>query len=421
MPLDKILKCSFFVLIFSLGFMQPSFLVVSYEVPYTDPIFLFVFLIWFFALLFRKAKLRFSFFYLPLVFYFLAVACSTIFSIEPKISFFKLSGEMYLIGLAVLTFNLVDSVEMTKKTILVWLAGTFAACFVSVLTLTLFYIDRTNPLLTFTLSHFGTLPPGNYARIRGSFQNANMLCDYLNVSLMFVLAAFRLDWINKRTFAIFLVFFAVAVFFTLSPGLGGILLCAGLWMRLIFQENNFSSLARISLVGGIASASVFFIMLLFLPNANPLSPYYFNLPFFDRPVYPSERLLAWQGTLEAFWKEPVFGHGLGIDVINIRSIIASGNIHIVSDAHQLWLSVAGQSGILGLAAILTVTIVFLRKTLPWTLGKEPISVLRVCFGLAFLGAFIYQGLGGSYEDARHLWVLIGLIGSISELRTLVTD
>jgi len=28
--------------------------------------------------------------------------------------------------------------------------------------------------------------------------------------------------------------------------------------------------------------------------------------------------------------------------------------------------------------------------------------------LAFLVAFAYEGLGGSFEDARHLWVLFGL-------------
>lgn len=394
--------------------MQPSFLVESYVVPFTDLIFLIVSSIWIVALVLKKTRSRYSFLYLPLFFYFFALVFSAIFSADPKISFFKLPGEMYLIGLAILTFNLIDSPEMFKKTILVWLMGAFAACFVSFLTLGIFYIDRTNPLLIYTLSHFGTLPPGNYARIRGSFQNANMLCNYLNVSLMFFLAAFRLDWINKRTFAVFLVFFAIAVFFTFSPGLGGVLLCAGLWMWFIFRENDRPALARISLFGGIASAFVFFILLLFLPNANPLSPYYFHLPFAEQPVYPSERLLAWQGTLEAFWKEPVFGHGLGIDVINIRSIIASGNVHTVSDAHQLWLSVAGQSGILGLAAILILTAAVFRKTLPWTLSIETLPVLRVCFGLAFLGAFIYQGLGGSYEDARHLWVLIGLIASVSE-------
>jgi putative inorganic carbon (hco3(-)) transporter len=33
----------------------------------------------------------------------------------------------------------------------------------------------------------------------------------------------------------------------------------------------------------------------------------------------------------------------------------------------------------------------------------------VALGIAFLGAFAYQGLGGSFEDARHLWLLFGLL------------
>jgi hypothetical protein len=32
----------------------------------------------------------------------------------------------------------------------------------------------------------------------------------------------------------------------------------------------------------------------------------------------------------------------------------------------------------------------------------------VALGLAFLVAFAYEGLGGAFEDARHLWVLFGL-------------
>jgi hypothetical protein len=47
------------------------------------------------------------------------------------------------------------------------------------------------------------------------------------------------------------------------------------------------------------------------------------------------------------------------------------------------------------------------------------SVFRIGLGLAFISAFFYQGIGGSYEDARHLWVLIGFF-LISEAGNLTT-
>jgi hypothetical protein len=39
-------------------------------------------------------------------------------------------------------------------------------------------------------------------------------------------------------------------------------------------------------------------------------------------------------------------------------------------------------------------------------------------GLAFLNAFAYQGLTGSFEDASHLWVLLGLFLASLRLRSV---
>jgi hypothetical protein len=38
-------------------------------------------------------------------------------------------------------------------------------------------------------------------------------------------------------------------------------------------------------------------------------------------------------------------------------------------------------------------------------------------GLTWLNAFVYQGLTGSYEDARHLWLLLGLLIAAERLET----
>jgi O-antigen ligase len=166
------------------------------------------------------------------------------------------------------------------------------------------------------------------------------------------------------------------------------------------------------LLAGYAAAVLFFAALLFAPNENPLSPYRFN--FFGKIIYPSERLLVWQASLQTFAENPIFGRGIGLDVVGIFSILASGQKHFVSDSHQLWLSVAGQAGVFGLVAISFLSLFFFKKMFPFRFGNEPTNVLRVCFGTAFVGAFLYQGLSGSFEDARHLWVLIGLLGSFGE-------
>ena len=35
--------------------------------------------------------------------------------------------------------------------------------------------------------------------------------------------------------------------------------------------------------------------------------------------------------------------------------------------------------------------------------------IALALSLTFLNAFLYQGLTGSFEDTRHLWVLLGLL------------
>ncbi len=410
--ISRLLLTSFLVLVFSLGFMQPSIWIFDFRVPLTDFIFPVTFFIWLLSILFKKTDFRFGKFYIPLIFYFFALVFSSVFSDNQRTSFIKLFGEIYLIGLAVLSFNLVRSVKDAKKVVFIWLAATFIACLVSAVSFVIFYIDRANPLFLFAFSHYGTLPPGNYPRIHGTFQNANMFCNYLNVGLIFALAGFRLGWVNKAAFTVFIMVFSIAAFFTLSPGLGGIFLCLGLWFWFLFREKEDFLYSKLSLLFGCSAAFLFFTALLFAPNENLLSPYRFN--FFGKIIYPSERLLAWQASLQTFAENPIFGRGIGLDVVGIFSILASGQKHFVGDSHQLWLNVAGQAGIFGLLAICFLCFFFFRKMLPLRLGNEPNDVLRVCFGTAFVGTFLYQGLSGSFEDARHLWVLIGLLGSFSE-------
>lgn len=405
-------QIAFLILVFSLGFMQPSISIPGFRVPLTDFIFLVAFSIWLVSIFLKKTAFRFGRFYIPLIFYFLALVFSTIFSVNPKHSFIKLLGETYLIGLAVLSFNLVRTIADAKKTVLVWLCATSVACLVSVITFVIFYIDRGNPYFLFALSHQGTLPPGNYPRIQSTFLNPNMFCNYLNVGLMFVLAAYNLGWIKKPILTIFFTFFSIAAFFTLSPGLGGILLCLGLWFWLLFREKENFLYSKLSLWFGCSAAFLLFVALLFAPNENPLSPYRFN--FFGKVIYPSERLLAWQASIQTLAENPVFGRGIGLDVVSVFSILASGQEHFVGDSHQLWLNVAGQAGIFGLTAICYTSYFFYKKICPLELKNNPNNILRVCFGLAFIGAFLYQGLGGSFENARHLWILIGMLGSFGE-------
>jgi O-antigen ligase len=409
----RLLQATFLVLIFSLGFMHPFVYSFGLRTNFTDFIFLFVFALWLFSLILKKTNFRSSKFYLPLAIYLFAFVCSTVFSINPKFSFVKLFGEIYLIGLAVLSFNLIDSLEKLKKVFFVWFAATFVACLTSLLTFVLFYTERENGLLFYTLSHYGTLPPGNYPRIESTFLNPNMLCNYLSVSFLFLFASINLKWISRNLAFVLLILLSFASIFTISPNLGGIFLSIGLWLWLVFKEKKDFNLARLSFASGILAALLFFLSTLATPIHSETSTFFIKIPLIEKQIEPSSRVLAWKTSLQTVAQYPFFGKGTGTDAAHGVYLNPSGRLEILSDAHQMWLNVAGQTGIFGFFALCFLCLFFVRQANVFSFDSEK-STLQTSLGIAFLSAFLYQGLTGSYEDARHLWVLIGLLASVSE-------
>jgi hypothetical protein len=332
---------------------------------------------------------------------------STIFSVNPQTSFIKLLGEIYLLSLPILTFNLIQTENDIKRVLQVWLSATSIVVLVGILTFFLFYLDRDNWLLRHTLFYYGTLPPGNYPRIAATFWNGNMLCNYLSVSLIFLLIAQKLDWVKKSIFYSLLFGILFCSFLTISPGLGGITLVAGIWGWLYFKQSK-QLFGRVSLFSGIFLAMFFLPVMMIAPNIHPTSPFSVNIPFIEKKIEPSSRTMVWMDSWTTFTENPFLGRGLGQDVCYINYLDLSGNLQLLTEAHNVLLNVAGQQGILGLFAIIFIVYYVTRKTFPLNFDNNNANVLRVGFGTAFIGAFVYQGIGGSFEDARHLWVLIGL-------------
>lgn len=414
--LIRILNYSFLLLIFSLPFAQPVNLLVSGSfIQTTDVIFLFVAAFFLLALFFRKIRIKFTTFYLFLAFYLLALILSTIFSIDRKLSFFKLLGEIYLIGLVVLTFNLIDTMETMKRIVFVWISAMFIVGAIGLLTVVLFYAAPDSILLSYFLHHYGTLIPGNYPRIQLTFYYPAMLCHYLSIGLMLLLIAHKNQWIKRSLFMVLLSLTLIALLFTLTPGLGAVALSIGIWLWLIFKEKFKLRAAQISLLCGICLAIAFFLVTLISPVQTETSPYFVTVPIIEKRIDPSVRLLTWQSAWETFLSYPIFGKGVGADAASVFYRDASNRLQFLTDAHQLWLNVAAQEGLIGFLAILAITLYFLHRSFPLRLGESEESVLRVGLSIAFLSAFVYQGFIGSFEEARHLWVLFGLICSVENI------
>jgi O-antigen ligase len=409
------------LLIFSTAFMQPPLHVAGLITVPTDLIFLPLALAVGAALLLRQAPWPRGRLCLLLAAYFAAMALSTLVSgtLGPR-SVAKLASQAYLLSLPLVVAALIRDETDLRHALRSWLGGTAVIGLAVVGTLLLFYLDRDNWLLGRALYTFGTLPPGDYPRVRLTFLNANMLCNYLTVSLCILFVAHRLGWISKAAAALLLAGLLLAAALTLSPGLGGIFLAAGLWLWLDWRERR-RALGRVALAAGLGAAILFVPAMAVTPILHPTAPFLIHVPATDVVLAPAGRLMIWMDAARNFLADPLFGRGIGEDAVAVRYMSPSGQEQHLTDAHNTFLSLAVQCGIVGLAALLALFGFMARRTLPLRLPAAGMGVARLMLGLGLLNGFVYQGLGGSFEDARHLWILFGLFLAALRLERLGLD
>lgn len=397
--------------VFSLGFMQPYTRWFGPMVQPTDAVFPLLVVVFCLLLLLGAVRFKYDRFYLIFIFYFAALALSAIFSASPQQSFIKLAGEAYLIGLAVIFHQLVESRSTLRRLFLTWIAASTVVCIIGVITVVLFYVDRSSIWHEFFLHHYGSLPPGDYPRVQSTFVYPALLCNYLTVSFFILLASVRLGWIGRGTFFFIAALHTITAVFTITPGLGGLLLGGCIWFALEAKAKGNRTAPKLLIAGGVFAAAAFLAVSLFTLRHIETSPYHFEL--YGNRIDPTQRLLTWQGAAGTFLENPVFGRGLGLGVAKVEFLAPSGQRQMLTDAHNLWLNVAGQAGMFGLAGILFITFGLFRRSLPLGFLDDRDAILRTALGIAFVSAFIFQGVVGSFENARHLWILIGLILAVS--------
>lgn len=339
---------------------------------------------------------------LPVVFYFLALSFSVVFSDDLSASLKKLVGEIYLFCVFITTALVVTSLERLRQIAQLWLA---AACIVSIyglLAIAAFYFDPENAFLVKGLHHIGSLPSGNYPRIQSTFLYPAMLCSYLTVALGMAFILFRANPSSPYLILVVLLI-SLAAIFTLTPGLGGFILSLCV---LLYCMRIPNSLPRPSLI--LVYVGLFIAISSVLISAYP--PWDISSAIVNsdgtRTFYSlGPRALTWYDAFRTFLEYPFTGKGLGLGVASVYYQSASGRGAILTDAHNTWLNVAAQGGLLGLIAIICLTVNFLAKSIRLIRDKSFMSPL----GAVFIGAFLAQGFVGSFENARHLWVLLGLL------------
>ena len=205
-----------------------------------------------------------------------------------------------------------------------------------------------------------------------------MLCNYLIVGA-------ALAW--YRSSRLLLAGILSVAPFTVSPGLGGLALVLGLSAR------RFRGAA----VLGIIIALLGLAAILVSPTA-----------VLEGNLEPSGRLLTWGAALEDWAAHPLTGAGPIATTINVVYLAPSGATLRWTDAHNVWLSVASQTGVLGLAALLGLILYSVRK------APSRLPGLRDALRVALVGTWLIHGQSGSFEDSRYLWVLLGMLAATED-------
>lgn len=355
----------------------------------------------------RSEKFRWTIFHSLLAIFVVAMVLSTAFSSDAATSQVKLVGKVSLAAIAFFTFDFVRSVAELKFLATAWTAATAVIVVLCLAGVAFFYFGLRDPAINLVLHPiFGSLPAGNYPRIEGFFRYPAILCNYLSVSLWLALIGRSAQWLRSRTSALFYPALLLAAVFTLTPGLGGIFLSIGLFLQQKFKSSR-SYLGYLCGIAGILAATAILsasIVTLFVSSPNGI-----QTPILDGEATPSHRVSAWMSGLETFYKFPVFGTGIGLPSAAAIYTDANGNRQLLADAHNTFINVLAESGIVGLLAFMALAMWVAWCTIGLKPADPPGRTIRLCLGLALLDAFFYQSLTGSYEDQRHMWVLLGAI------------
>ena len=337
----------------------------------------------------------------------IAMTLAALVSEDPGRSFLKLGGVYYLAAIGWLAFNLAEDTTFLQLIIFAWLAGTALTVLGAFLGVAGYYAGFDTTSSNRFLFHFGSLPTGNYPRIDSFFDNANMMANYLNVSVVIALAAGAAGWISqKRSFAFVLLFIGASIF-TFSAGIGGIILSIAIFLALgPFRHHGTKRIAV--LLGGVFLGVLAFASTLISPVQRD-DHHKISIPILNVQFEPSVRVVVWANVLQRGAEFPFLGRGTGTDAANVQYTVVSGQTQILRDAHQAWLNIFGQAGLIGVVAFTLLCWRILRCCKFDPGHGTQAEWLRFGLSAAFVGAFLFQNLFGSFEDARHLWVLIGLL------------
>ena len=390
----------FLLLVGVLPIMQPSFGAIDgYALAWADGVFVVLAIVVAISIAVGRLRIVWTSWNTAVALFVVATVVSAFAATDRRHSLIKAAGTAYLAVLGALSAHYARQPDMRKPIVLAWLAGTvvtIAACAAGVL---LFFADApSNPFLY----GYGSLPAGPYPRVMGLFVNANMLCSYLGAVGVLALFAERAGLIRRSVAGPAFVALLLTALLTFSPSLGGLALACSLWFAATLPREH-QRRATVIRWGGTAAAVIFMLAIL-------LSPTMLNhaeARAWDA-VEPSSRVQTWIDAARVFRDYPWVGAGPGAEVAHVNYINASHGYELLTDAHNTWLSVLAHTGMVGFIPFAVATGMLIAR-MRSRLDVTPQGAWRSGLELALLASLLYPSLSGSFEDSRHVWVLMGMV------------
>ena len=283
-----------------------------------------------------------------------------------------------------------------------WLLGT-AVCLVSAWILAFVGPEVVQERVVYRGGSIHGLPA---PRLSGPFLHPNMFGDYLVVSGALLWARWRPVQGRLGAWAtVFAWLLAVTLFFTVSSAwIGAGVLLAAIGLLTMRQRDGRVSIYRkrpgpvIFLVAGVALFAVSFlgIMLEMTFQVGGVSIAASGI----RPVIWSS---AWGAVMEA----PLVGVGASPYLAQAADSLSGSSYLELWDAHNLYLSVLGQFGIVGFLLIMGGVVVLVRAMVSEGTTRRHAALMLALFAVAVHGVTVAS------EDFRHVWALLGLVGLAS--------
>ena len=240
-------------------------------------------------------------------------------------------------------------------------------------------------------------------RVSGPFPHPNMFGDYLVVSGAILWArrnALRERWGRGAAAAPWLL--AGTLLTTVSSAwLGAGVLLTAIGLLTMRQRGRRLSIQwkRLGPVILVVTGIILFTMTLaalLLPMGVDVA----GLSITGSGIRPA----IWASALEAFKEAPIGGVGARPFLAAAADPLSATNAMAAWDAHNIYLSILGQFGLVGAALFTGAGVV-----LTWTLFREGATRRHA----VLLGALLAAGIHGvaiANEEFRHLWALLGLVG-----------